>query len=517
MSTSNLASRGNARAFIAKVRGSCGSGYEYYNCIRMAGLDKSFGDITPIYCPDETLLDNFVEVASVRGADGRWSSSLTGRMPSRSTSTLRTLAETKCKFDLQVHFGSCTNPTIFNTYDKVIVLEGVLISNYSTTELTAVSPDERGIIEETVTISAAKAYEVYSTELIQTADTIDQNGSFPAITEGKYTDCDDCGNCQTYFGLQLPLVCNVVGNSLEIFWTLDSGETWDTTTLPCTAFTCTNPIETYQIESDGFNLYITFNEGAGNNGHLYIVPISEVIAGTISSSSFNNLGNTLTIYDTHLTSTSLWIAGTNGIVYKYNKSNNTYSLQTNTTLFTNTWHDLDAIDDNNVLVGGASGLLLAKVNGSGFILKPIVYNLVTITDRITIVRMNSAKEWLVGTVTGELYCTTNGGSTWSLVQDFGGCIAAFKMVTANIGYLVTKDPARVFRTLDAGNTFAEIPDTYGLIGATTYFTDVVGCQHDPNKFFVTGRITGQALGASCWQTTFVNNETGIILTGTTND
>jgi len=503
--------RSNGRIFINKKRGNSYTPYTYHTSMKIGTVDKNYGETTPIYAPKDDRLDEFVEVASIRGTESRWGSSFTGRIPTKYKSILRELSDNRCAFDAQIHYGLCTNPASFHNYESILILENALISQYTTTELTALTPDERGVLEETINITAENVYPVYQTELYENADEVTSLGAIVALTKGNYATCEDCLiPCASYFGIRIPQNCNLAGNNLTIIYTLDNGETWEETVLNCNASVCDNDIETYNIESDGTYLYLTFNEGSSTNGHLYIVPISEVIEGTITSYIYNELLDSLTIYDTALTEKSLWIVGTNGIIYKLDRALMTYSLQSNTTLFTNTWYDVSAYDDNNILVAGATGRLLVRTNGSSFRLITLTIDGDPVTDNLYNVLMKSKTEWLVATSTGELYCTMNSGKSWKLIYDFNSCITNIVFSSNNVGYLATKQPARVYRTIDGGFSWQELPDSYDIILDTAAFLGVDSCE--PNSFYAYG-IESATIPDPCENTSFSEDQVGIIVTG----
>lgn len=82
---------GQGRIFINVDGPGCSNPYKYYGCMKLDSVDKSFGDITPIYCPSNTTYDEFVEIGSVKGADSRATSTLTGILPINEESALEVL------------------------------------------------------------------------------------------------------------------------------------------------------------------------------------------------------------------------------------------------------------------------------------------------------------------------------------------------------------------------------------------------------------------------------------------
>ena len=503
----------DSRIFIAPNRASCGASYEYHSCMRMEGVEKSFGDVTPVYCPHPTKSGEFIEVAQVVGADGRWTTSLVGRLPLNYQSILSQLANKKCAFDIQVHFGKCFDPTNFNTFDMGWVFENVRISSYSLGTLGALSPDERATIDETVAISAENAYQIFATYPFLTGTNVTNDGGIPAMTYGNYISCEDClDNCSRYYGLKLPST-PLGSQDIIIVWTTDGGLTWNETTLPCSVAQLTSPISAYEIESDGTNLYITLNE-LGGPGHLYIVPISAVESGTITSTLFSALDNTTTIYDTFIFQSDLWTVGSAGIVNLVNKSSLSFSTILDGTLFTNDWYAIHGLDSDNILIGGQNGVLAFRRNGASFQVVTFTVNAIPVVDDITAVWMKNDKEWLVGTEVGNLYCTTNSGSTWNLIASFAGCISDIEFPTNSVGYITIKNPAQIWQTFDGGATWNQIQDKFNQIPVGAEFHGVSTCPDNPNTFIINGIIPGVTVPNPCDPLNlFTVGTTGVIMVG----
>lgn len=514
MATLIPAQTSDSRIFIAPNRASCGAAYTYHSCMRMEGVDKSFGDITSVYCPHPTRTGEFVEIAQIQGADGRWTTSLVGRLPLNYQSIIAQLANKKCAFDLQVHFGKCFDPTNFNTFDMSYVFENVRISSYSLGTLGALGPDERATIDETVAISAETAYQLFQVYPNATGANVTPNGPVPTMSYGNYVSCTDClDSCGRFYGLQLPAT-TLASQDVYIVWTDDGGLTWNTTTLPCSSAQLTNPIASYVIQSDGTNLYITLNE-SGGTGHLYIVPISEVEDGTITSSIFSILDNTNTIYATFLYQTDFWTAGANGIVNLVDKASQSYTVIEDGTTFTNDWFAIHGIDSDNLIVGGEGGVLAVRRNGGSLQAVTFAVNSVTVTDDITSVWMKSEDEWLVGTEAGNLYCTTDSGSTWTLTQTFSGCVRDIDFPRNSTGYIVIKSPAQIWRTYDGGGTWVKVTDKYSQISSTSEFFGVSTCPDNPNTFVVNGQIPNVSVANPCDTsgTLFSTGSTGVLIVG----
>lgn len=503
----------DSRIFIAPNRASCGSTYTYHNCMRMEGVDKSFGDITSVYCPHPTKVGEFLEVAQVQGADGRWTTSLVGRLPLSYESILKLLATKKCAFDVQVHWGKCIDPTDFNTFSMAWVFENVRITGYTLGTLGALSPDEKATIDETVAISAETAYQLFPTYPTQTGQSITADGSIVAMTYGNAIPCDDCLDlCSDWYGLKLPSTA-LASNDIYIIYSTDQGLTWKEVLLPCSATQSTATIISYNIKSDGVNVYVTLTE-IGGAGHLYIVPISSIKSGTISSTLFSVLDNTHDVNATFMYLTSLWTVGNSGFVNVVDKAALTYTVMLDGTLYTSDFYAIHGIDNDNIIIGGKNGMLLFRRNGGSFQSVTFAVNSVAITDNIKSLWMKSQDEWIVGTEVGKLYCTTDSGSTWSLIASFSGCIEEISFATNSAGYLIIKSPAQIWRTFDGGGRWNQITDKFKQIPSTAVLNSLATCVDNPNTFVVSGQIPNVAVANPCDPTAaFVTGTTGVILTG----
>lgn len=504
----------DSRIFIAPRRAGCGNRYDYHACMRMDSVEKSFGDTTPIYCPSDRA-GQFEEVAQISGGDSRWTSSLVGRLPLDYQSIISQLANARCAFDVQVHFGRCNNPTDFNQFDMAWVFENVAISSYSLGTLGALSPDERATIDESVSFSAEKAYQVFQSNYTNVGANI-TNGGIVAITNGNVVDCGaDCfERCAHFYGLKLPTT-PLVSSDIYIIWSTDSGQTWNEILLPCSAVLTGTPYAAYNIQSDGENLYIVLDE-VGGNGHLYIVSIAQILAGSITTTFYSPLLN-LRNYAVRLIGNQLWFAGTNGRLSFFDKNNYSITTLLNGTVFTNTWYSIGAVgsDNSNIIVGGGSGFFVARRNGGAFTQIPVIVNGVTVTDTIASVHMKTENEWLLGTLDGRLICTVDGGRTFRLIATFAGCVEKIEFSTKNVGYLITKTPGQLWRTIDGGATWLLVPDKFNLITNTAQLLALAVCPDNVNHFIATGRVPVSNPPNPCSLTNnvYTQNDAGLILLG----
>lgn len=108
-----------------------------------------------------------------------------------------------------------------------------------------------------------------------------------------------------------------------------------------------------------------------------------------------------------------------------------------------------------IVAVGASGVVRASQNGGSTWASVTV---VTGTPALNAVQVLSAKRWIVGTATGLLYVTEDGGATWTAKGFPGagaGVVRDVVMVTQEVGYVLhdASSVAYLVCTVDGGNTW----------------------------------------------------------------
>ena len=227
-SSFNPAKTAFSRVFLIEGQAGPTRAPEYQSCLRASGVDQGFGDIEKIECPSDDEYGQFIEVGNIQGAIERATSSLIGRYAGDLASELLELARKRCPVDVQVHFGKCTNPKVFNTFTKALIWENVTLTNYSTEDLGALSSDENNAIMETSDISIGNFYEVLQLTFQERATTVVTNQLVDAVICDLRT-CGDCGTfsdgCYKAFVLQGGILGSP-GTAPDVIWTDDKGKTW---------------------------------------------------------------------------------------------------------------------------------------------------------------------------------------------------------------------------------------------------------------------------------------------------
>lgn len=498
----------SARVFIAQDGLGCGGGFSYHSCMKVTGLQKDIGSVEFHYCASD-VPGEFEEVALVRGAPGRWTATLTGPKPRGSKSVQWSLLKSPdCSFGVQVHFGACSDPLSMTDFDSVFVIEGAYVSDYSSDDLVSLQPSERAVVNETVTFTAKNVHEVYSDFVIE-----DRAGAFVgstgfsvrAVAGSTYQDCEGCAKaCDRFYAFNVPYAGAGSCLNVGLLYTLDGGETWAQQVLS-TICVPTMGTENYNMVSTGGRLFISYPNQAGL-GEIMIIDEDSIGTGSLS---FFTLQPGFIPYALRVIEDSLILAGSGGRISRLDLANLTVTTVESGTNFLSDFYAVDGLDADNYIAGGGAGQLAVTTNGTTF--KAVT----GLTETISSVLMVTKKRWLVGTIAGNLYCTGDYGTTWTLVRSLGGCVTQISMSTEGIGYAVTGYPAVVWRTLDAGGVWAKVADDAGKIPAQAVFTGVAACPFDPAKFVAAGFYGTSAPVSPCAATGSVpdQGDFGLVVVG----
>jgi hypothetical protein len=449
-----------------------GNKYLYHSCMKIDGIDKSLGDVTPIYCPDPIEYDKFIEVATVKGADGRATSTLTAYLPINTISPLEEIYNQGCSFDLQVHYGTCTKPDAFNEFESAIVLTDVRFTSYGLSTLTARTPDERAVVDETAAISIGNFYRILPIkETRLPVIFLPTNAySFGIVNVSSKSCGDNCDTRSTGCDTWVTGVINA-SDTISFVYTTDGGVTW--TPVSAAASTLHNgDVRSANMVVHGG--YIYFTTTAGTTASFYRTSIDSILNGASDTVKIMPDATTTFIYEMKASENYVWYAGqrasTTSTVRAFDPSLGTFQQFTGDT---QTFRALDALDDDHVLVGGLSGTLYYSTSYGVFTEITTPFPTATVTG----VKMFSANRWLVATSNGT-YLTTNAGSTFNLVSASTNW-ARLSFYDDNTGYL--NSTTGTSRTLDGGNTWSKISSL------TTFSTnDLQVCEYNPNVYFVVG-------------------------------
>jgi len=479
----DYAKTGFSRVFLIEGGARPDHAPEYQGCMKAGGVSKSWGDLTSIECPSEIQYDSYVEVDTIKGAEERATMDLMGRYLADVASELLRIGNIGCGVDAQVHIGKCTDPTLFNTFTKAVVMEGAFISDWSTDDLGAIESGERNPVTETGSISSKDVYEILQLKLAAVAGTIVTNEVID-VTICDQVACGECdedsSGCQHIYAVTAA-AGGSPGTPPDIVHTVD-GSNWyadDIDSLPADE-------DPSAVDCVGDYVVVVSNDSASAHYALksevddvdYDETWVEIATGFVGAPN-----------DCHraIGGRYLYIVGDGGYVYRTDDITVGVTVLDAGTVTAENLNRVFAFSDDFVVAVGDDGTVIHASDGLSWAAD---VGPVGVGVNLTALAVQSETVWLVGTSTGLLYYTVNGSATWAAKGFPGsGTGVVYDVVFANmsVGYLAhaTATPAgRMLRTYDGGYSWSILPEGTGTIPANDRINRLAPCIFDEN--FVVG-------------------------------
>jgi len=454
---------------------------ELFNCLAIDGLSRDFGEPTRIECPDPDQYGNFIEIGTVGAETSRLSTSLSGRFSRTELSSLYKLASSNCAFDMQIHMGQCQRPDRRNEYDKVLVLENVTITNWSTDPLVAMTSGDRAVINESADISVGNYYEVVNLVYTIRGETQSVDGT---LVSAEYYDIRNCGTCNRSDGCQKVFAVSTDGFG---YYSVDGGVNWTRTLIADAAAAIVVGTVVDAMAYQGYYIALT---AAGVFWYIDIVDWTEGVSlvWTQVASGLPGAGTSLTSYgDFGL------VVGAGGVVSKFvNQDVGTTVVDDGTAALSVALVDVHTNGEVSVAVGLAT--VIYSLNGIKW--QPAA-SIPVAAKTYSAVLVRSAKNWFVGTTDGELWNTDDGGVTWVQVAYPGWLsptngINDLQLSTNHILWMA--QDARLLRSIDGGVSWVQEPNTRTNTFSVTALNSIASCTYDPNVIISVGTAT-DATGA----------------------
>jgi len=470
---------GFTRVFLIEGRARADRAPSYQSSMRMMGIDYAFGDIEDIKVPHPSQYDKFKTVGQIRGEEERPTTTLQGLYAIDLRSELLRLAKIGCAFDVQLHMGQCTDPSVFDEFEKIIILEDVLGSSFTTDDLGALSPDERAKVMESLDISAAVLYEVVPINASEVAgDIITNEGIDVAFCDT--IQCGECGEvssgCNRAF-----IVTKAAGGSpgtpADVVFSVGGLSTWyahDVDTLDAAeepdGIACVG-IYVVVVSADSGSLhYAEKDEFDGAHDPAF----TEVTTG------FNAAGGPRDIWSV---GPKAFIVGDGGYIYICtDPPSGVTEVDAGNASNGDDLYAVHALDENFAVAAGANGAVVYTEDGQ---LWTAVTRPVGVGIDIHAVFARNEDEWWVGTNDGRAFYTLNKGETWT-EKDLPGSLTAIYDIafpSDSVGYIAGADATprgKILRTYNAGHTWKIIPEGTQQMPANDRITAIAPCWEDPN-------------------------------------
>lgn len=463
----------------------------YEGLARVDTPSWALGDITPIHIPDPDTYGRFLVAGKVRGDQSLPTMSVLWRYLIDQASVLDRIVRNGCDHDIQVHMGQCRDPQDFNSgWDKILVLERAGATNWSTTQLGALQPDDRALVNEEVPFTGENIFHIFPMIYEQQAEV----KIVQEIVDVLLCDavaCGECGipsnGCDVVFALTLT-VGGSPGLAAELVYASDGGLTWGETSITTLAAN-EDPNEMACV---GVNLVVVSED----SDSLHYAPIADILAGTETWVQMA-IGFVPTFGPQAIHSESprhTWIVGESGYVYFTDDPTAAVVVQDPGVVTTQNLNAVHAYDILNVVAVGVSNALISTRNGGDTWTAILGPN--PATELLT-VWMRGPNEWFVGDADGVLWYTLDGGANWVEKPFPGGGTDAvpngnvkdIHFANASVGYMAHDNDdvvGRIFRTIDGGHSWYVVPEGNTSIPAADHINMLAPCINDPNILFAGG-------------------------------
>lgn len=485
----NLQQASQSRVYLIEDRAAPNHKPTYETLARMTGVSISFGDITPVRVPDPKQYGRYIVLDTIQGQPELPTTSLEFR-GSRDKSTILAMARKGCAVDVQLHIGSCEDPSDFDGgWEKILAFEGAHLTTYSTDDLGTFDGDGNKNVMETVDIKAEDMYEILPMGFgAQAESTVVMSMIDVTIADTKV--CGSCGiasdGCQKVFALQIAVGASP-GIAAEVVYTANGGASFGTsiiTSLPVN-------FDPTALEHVGPYLVAISHDDNSINYALTAAILTDTEAWARVATGLITAGKPNAIVSVARDAT--WIAGDGGYIYKSEDITGGAVAQTSGDVTAQNLKAISAFDDNSLLAGGVSNAILVTRNAGvtwSLISGPSAKAGVTINA----VAMLTELEWLVGYDDGALYYTGDGGVTWTAKALPGSLthIDAIEFPTRTVGYIsgriaTSTTPARILRTISGGYSWYVVPETEGLtVPSAAKWNGLASCGEDVNLLWAAG-------------------------------
>lgn len=429
---------------------------EFLNFLKLTSVDQNFGAVNPIFNPSDSEYGKFDQVGEFRDEEERVTTEMVGHYARDIKSRLLTLAQKGCKFDVQLHIGECENPGDYDSFQKLVIFEGVIIETYGTEDLGALEPGEQGKVDETGSISAQNWYEFIPLGFANRTPA----GVTNELIDVVRCDAPSCGDCQDesdgcekFYAIS-KAAGGSPGTPADVVFTLDKGLTWyfdDVDTLDIaedpSAIACVGIYIVVTASVTGEEMHIALiSEFDGVTDPAFTQVTTGFVAGGAPNDIYS-LGNTA------------YLVGNFGYVYKTTDPAAGVTVLDAGVATISTLNSVHMLSEDFGIAGGNDGALLTIRSD---LVSVVATSPVGIGTNINVVYVKTELEWFVGTDAGTLYRTLDGGATWTLITLPGTAPTAvtdIQFSSDSIMYVsaTVSGKGEIFISVSGGNQFIRAP------------------------------------------------------------
>jgi photosystem II stability/assembly factor-like uncharacterized protein len=482
MADINIAKRALSRVFVTEYRARADHEPLYQGCMMMGGIEESQGDITRIQCPSPNTFNEFDDVGFIQGMQERPTTNLTALYPIDIVSTLEDLKRKRCPFDIQIIFGTCTDPTNSDEFQKMIRFDQGILTNYATDELGTLAQEDDSQINETGDVSGKEFYSIVPLNVITRGASVVTNPLNDVVICGVRQCGGDCGDendgCQHIYatGASTP---GSPGTGPDLIYSIDGG-----TTLAADDINSLDAGETADALACVRSYVVVVSN---DDGGIHYKLKATIDAGTASGWTRNATNITGVPNDIWSVGSYAFVVGDSGYIYGLTNPVSGVVVLDAGVATTENLSAVHALNRNFAVAVGANGAVVRTEDR-------VTWATVTAPAAVTLqaVWLISTTVWWVGASNGAVYYTTDGGTTWTQYTGFTVTFTTVEDIAFHndsVGYVtgaIAGPVGVVMRTYNGGFSWVRMQESTSLIPANDEVRAIAACENDVNFFAAVG-------------------------------
>lgn len=474
--------------------------------VRISGVSHPIrGAVNPIRVPDPNSPGKFKIVGhseAARDMDGATLAALErhGAIP-------RLLGRDQCAVNIYEMTGPCKNLSDFGSgwSDYVLIYSGGLITTVNLGDRTGWDSDAQA--EDTATLTLDDLYGIGTIGFGEQATTqVDLE-----VVDLTYFSTEQCGECglsnngvQWLYAVVKSSGGGSPGLPSELVYSLDGGLTWHQTNIT-TMSALDNPSA---VEVVGDKIIVVVPGDTGY--HWATINTTTGIPGTWTKVTTGFVAGKAPRDVFALSPREVYFVGNGGYIYRSLDVTAGVSVLSAGAATASDLHYVHGTEECLVATG-VSGALVYSINRGATWSTPAAVPVVLNT--INCVAVLDSKHWWVGTSSGRVYYTINGGASWTELGLSGagaGQVRDIVFATAEVGYVAIHNgtpTASIWTTWNGGANWTNT--TPRLLGLPTFdYANRIAVPRVSNSQVAANNIALGGLGA--------NHTDGIILIGVAN-
>lgn len=481
----NTLKAGEARVFLQVDGSSPDNPYYYYGCLSLGGLTQELGAGTPVYCPSTSQRNKWDIIDIVPSVEALPTTDFTQRADRYLKDAWWDIRKKGCRFNGMVVVSNCGRPDDINQFDARIALRQIRLTNFALPELNPLAGDANAAVDITGSWEMEGFDPIRSIQWGEKLDSILLAEALDAV----YADAITCGDCGTPSdGCQKAYILAAAnsgspGLSSQIIYTANNGDTGGAVDINTLGGKSANRIAAVGL----YLVAVSETDGAHHWSLLSSIDVGTVAWTRVTSGYVAGKSPRCIVSPTP---TRTYIGAQGGYIYLMTDPKKAVTPLTDGSITAQNINDIHAFG-RNVLAGGNSNVLLYSANQGE------TFTLITGPEpgaNISAVWMINSRVWWVGTGTGNLYYTTNGGTTWteSTPNPSLTVINRIWFVDDIVGYFAGQigggsSAGQIYRTADNGYSWSNASPFVSGLPAAERYNAVVAC--DYNKVLAGGRLS----------------------------